>query len=237
MHRIGSTYVPVSERFEFRREWDGALDALLDPIAENWFFRYTPEPGDTIVDVGAGDGLDSLVFSRAVGPGGRVLAVEAHPSTFVLLESTCRLNDLANVTPCRRAVMDRAGTVSMVEEGTHRDLFSIATDRTGSDGAIEVAASTLDELCREHGVDRVDFVKMNIEGAERQALEGARETLSQARHVCIACHDFLADGDPALATKAFVTDSLRELGFEVVRRDDHQLPWVRDHVHGVRGAS
>ena len=235
VHRIGSTYVPVSEHFEFRREWEGALDSILDPIADSWFFYYTPRPGDTIVDVGAGDGLDSLVFSRAVGSGGRVLAVEAHPATFVLLESTCRLNDLANVICCQRAVMDRAGTVTMVEEGSHRDLYAIATDGADSDAGTEVLASTLDALCREHDVARVDFLKMNIEGAERQAIEGARETLSRTHHVCIACHDFLADdGDPAFATKAFVSESLREQGFEVVRRDDHPLPWVRDHVHGVR---
>jgi FkbM family methyltransferase len=236
IHRVGSTHIPVSDRFEYRRDWDSLLSSTFDPIEENWFFRYRPRPGDTIVDVGAGDGLDSMVFSRAVGPLGKVLAVEAHPATFVLLEQTCRLNGLENVTPCHRAVMDRPGSVAIAEEGSHRDFFSVVGAGESSAETKTVAGVTLDDLCREHELSRVDFLKMNIEGAERYALQGARELLSRTPHVCIACHDFLAEGNPDLATKSFVVDFLAEHGFDVTLRDDHELPWVRDHVHGSKRA-
>jgi FkbM family methyltransferase len=237
VHRIGSTYIPVSDRFEFRRDWDSALDSMLEPIKENWFFHYRPSAGDTIVDIGAGDGLDSLVFSRAVGTSGRVLAVEAHPGTFVLLEQMCRLNGLENVTPLHCAVMDRDGTVTMVEEGSHRDFYSVGRGVNGSTHGKEVSATTLDELCREHDVAHVDFLKINIEGAERYALVGAEETLARTSYVCVACHDFIADSDPGLATRSFVVDFLRERGFDVVLREESPLPWVRDHVHGRREAA
>jgi FkbM family methyltransferase len=234
VHRIGSTYVPVSDRFEYRRDWDSALATMLDPIAENWFFAYRPREGDTIVDVGAGDGLDSLVFSRAVGAGGRVLAVEAHPTTFVLLEQTCRLNGLANVTPLQYAAMDRPGTVTLAEEGSHRDFYSIFANGNGNGSVArkQVPGATLDHLCRD--LERVDFLKMNIEGAERYALQGAGDVLARTSHVCVACHDFVSERDAELATKAFVVEFLREYGFEVVLREDHALPWARDHVHAVR---
>jgi FkbM family methyltransferase len=235
IHRIGTTHIPVSDRFEYRRDWDSVLGSTFDPIEENWFFRYRPRAGDTILDIGAGDGLDSLVFSRAVGPSGKVLAVEAHPATFVLLEQTCRLNGLENVTPSHRAVMDRPGSVAIAEEGSHRDFFSVV-GADGSSATKTVAGSTLDDLCREHGLARVDFLKMNIEGAERYALQGARGLLERTPHVCIACHDFLADGNPELATKSFVIDLLEHHGFEVTVRDEHPLPWVRDHVHGSKKA-
>lgn len=237
VHRIGSTYLPVSDRFEYRRDWDGALETMLDPISENWFFAYEPREGDVVVDIGAGDGLDSLVFSRAVGASGRVLAVEAHPATYRLLEQTCRLNDLPNVTPLQRAVMDRVGTVTMLEEGSHRDFFSIVGSANGSAGQVEVPGATLDDICRAEGLERVDFLKMNIEGAERYALEGADDILARTEHVCIACHDFLSERDSQLATKTFVVELLRGAGFEVILRDEHPLPWVRDHVHGVRRGS
>jgi FkbM family methyltransferase len=232
VHRIGSTYIPVSDRFEYRRDWDTALGTIFDPIEENWFFGYRPREGDTVVDVGAGDGLDSLVFSRAVGAGGRVLAIEAHPTTFVLLEQTCRLNGLSNVIPVQRAVMDGGGTVTMVEEGDHRDFYSVIG--AGSNGSTEVPAVTLDELCDEHGIGRVQLLKMNIEGAERYAIEGAEAVLERTDHVCIACHDFTSERDPDLATRELVVDFLRERGFEVTLRDDQPQPWVRDHVHAAR---
>lgn len=234
VHRIGSVHLPVSDRFKYRRDWDSALESTFDPIEANWFFRYRPRAGDTIVDVGAGDGLDSMVFAKAVGPSGKVLAVEAHPATFVLLEQTCRLNGLANVTARQCAVMDRGGTVPIAEEGSHRDTYSVIGGTQSTARTKDVPATTLDDLCREHGLSRIDFLKMNIEGAERYALPGAREVLARTRYVCIACHDFIADGNPELATKSFVIGFLEDNGFEVIVRDGHPLPWVGDHVHGVR---
>jgi FkbM family methyltransferase len=234
IHRIGSTYLPVSDRFAYRHDWDSIVGTTLEPIPDYWYHAYRPAAGDTIVDVGAGDGRDSLVFSRDVGARGRVLAIEAHPATFVLLERMCALNGLSNVTPLPYAVMDEPGSVTLVEEGSHRDEFSVIADANGSAAAMEVPAVTLDDLCREQGVTRVDLLKMNIEGAERFALPGAEEVLAHTRHVCVACHDFLAERDPSLATMEFVIEFLRERGFEVILREDHRLPWVRCHVHGIR---
>ena len=234
VHRIDSTYLPVSDRFEYRRDWASALSTMLGPIPENWFHVYRPREGDTIVDVGAGDGLDSIVFSRAVGQTGRVLAIEAHPVTYVLLEQACRLNGLGNVAPVQAAVMDQAGSVTMVEEGAHRDFYSVIGGANGASRTGEVPAVRLDDLCAERGIEQVDFLKMNIEGAERYAIQGAAGILERTAHVCIACHDFTSERDPDLATKALVVEFLGEHGFEIVLREDHAQPWVRDHVHGVR---
>jgi FkbM family methyltransferase len=236
IHRIDSTFIPVSNRFEFRREWDSVLAETFEPIRENWFHVYRPSAGDTIVDIGAGDGLDSYVFSREVGPSGRVLAVEAHPATFVLLEQMIRLNGLANVIPVQAAVMDRPGTITMVEEGAHRDTYSVFGGASTAP-TVDVPGVTLDRLCDDQGLDRIDFLKMNIEGAERLALQGGVDALARTGHVCIACHDFMAERDSALATRSFAVEFLQDHGFEVVLRDDHAMPWVRDHVHGVRRPS
>jgi FkbM family methyltransferase len=237
IHRVEGTYLPVSDRFEYRRDWDSLLAETFDPIRESWFHVYRPKAGDVIVDIGAGDGLDSYVFSQEVGPDGRVLAVEAHPATFVLLEQMIRLNELGNVTAVQAAAMDKPGTITMVEEGAHRDTYSIFGSGGATAPTVDVPGATLDDLCREHGLERVDFLKMNIEGAERFALQGGADVLTRTDYVCVACHDFMAERDEALATKGFATKFLEEHGFDVVRRDDHPLPWVRDHVHGVRRAA
>jgi hypothetical protein len=92
-----------------------------------------------------------------------------------------------------------------------------------------------DDLAEEHGIERIDFLKMNIEGAERRALPGCEEALRRARFVCIAAHDFRADrgeGD-AFRTLDFVKQFVSGAGFEIVMRDDPRY-YVPYHVHGVR---
>jgi hypothetical protein len=98
-----------------------------------------------------------------------------------------------------------------------------------------VDGKRFDDLAALQGIDRIDFLKMNIEGAERQALPGCREALGRARFVCIAAHDFRAargEGEH-FRTLDFVRDFLTEAGFEIVMRDDPRY-YVPYHVHGWR---
>src|ERR1051326_1450100 len=60
------------------------------------FYGYVPKEGDTIIDVGAGTGWETLFFSKRVGPSGRVISIEAHPTTFRCLSKLCRENHLDN---------------------------------------------------------------------------------------------------------------------------------------------
>ena len=77
---------------------------------------------------------------------------------------------------------------------------------------------------------------MNIEGAERLAIAGLDGLIGDIRHVCISCHDFLADdgGSERLRTKALVRAFLVEHGFDVTTRDDAPDPWTRDYLYGVK---
>ena len=105
----------------------------------------------------------------------------------------------------------------------------------GNEG-ITVPAKRIDTIAAELGLEQIDLLKMNIEGAERAALLGTGQMLTATRHVCISCHDFLAEagGPDELRTKAFVTRFLSEHGFEVTTRDNAPEPWTRDYVYGVK---
>jgi hypothetical protein len=84
------------------------------------------------------------------------------------------------------------------------------------------------------GIERIDFLKMNIEGAERFALPGCREALGRARFACVAAHDFRAargEGEE-FRTLAFVREFLTGCGFELITRDDDPRYYVPYHVHG-----
>ena len=98
-----------------------------------------------------------------------------------------------------------------------------------------MAGTTLDYIFRSLGLSRVDFLKMNIEGAERLALSGMGEMAQKTKNVCISCHDFLANegGPNELRTKADVIPFLKQNGFAVLLRESDGRCNVRDYVYGL----
>lgn len=233
LHRTDRDYLPLTHLYSYaaRTDWPDVFGSMIAESADYWFHVYKPQLGDVIIDIGAGDGTDLPAFSRAVGRKGRVIAVEAHPRTALRLARMREWNRLDNVTVVQCAVLNRRGSVYVDDHEAHiRNAVSLS--RRGAHGH-QVPALSLDDLCRERGVTQIDFLKMNIEGAEREAIEGARDTMPRVRAVCIACHDFLATDD-SLRTKATVVGFLRRCGFRVVLREDDPRDYVRDHVHGIR---
>jgi hypothetical protein len=98
-----------------------------------------------------------------------------------------------------------------------------------------VKAVRFDDLAAAHAIGRIDFLKMNIEGAERWALPGCAEALRRARFVCVAAHDFrAARGEGGqFRTLDLVKESLAAAGFRIAMRDDPRY-YVPYHVHGER---
>jgi FkbM family methyltransferase len=204
-------------------------EALEKLFFDLWMHQYLPKEGDTIVDVGAGTGWETLFFSRSAGASGRVISIEAHPRTFRCLARMCEKNGLRNVTLIQAAVADQEGEVQLSDSDEHEGNSVI---KTGS--GIRVPATTLDAIFQSRRLSRVDFLKMNIEGAERLALSGMKEMVQNTKNVCISCHDFLADegGPNFLRTRADVINFLKQSGLTVSLRESEGL-WIRDFVYGT----
>ena len=192
--------------------------------------QYLPREGDTIVDVGAGTGWETLFFSRSVGISGRVISIEAHPKVFRCLSKMCVANRLKNVTLIQAAVADQEREIQLSDSHEHE-----ANSIIGVASGIRVACTTLDYILRSLELSRVDFLKMNIEGAERLALSGMGEMVQKTKNVCISCHDFLANegGPNELRTKADVIAFLKQNGFVVSLRESDGRCNVRDYVYGL----
>jgi len=237
IHRVGSQFFPDGPRFLHDRDslvrWKDEPARYLENAHDFWFRYLPPVEGEVVIDVGAGHGEDTLAFSRAVGRSGRVIAIEAHPTSFEILRRFCALNGLDNVTSLHAAMMDRPGIVTFSDN----DSWEAAAVLEGNDQpGVKVAAATLDDVCRREGVTQVALLKMNIEGAERSALLGMERTLESVRTVCVACHDFRADrGDgEGFRTKDFVASFLAARGFELASRPNDERDYVRDHVIGLK---
>jgi FkbM family methyltransferase len=193
--------------------------------------HYQPRPDDVIIDIGAGRGEDILASARRVGPNGKVFAIEAHPSTYNYLRWFCERNQLNSVVPFDLAIMDVSGTV-YIEDGARWYENSVSASGNG----LPVRATTLDQFCNEQQIERIDFLKMNIEGSEIAALQGMEKTIERIRVICVSCHDFRADhGDgEKYRTRKFVTEYLGKHGFSVSRRSSDPRDYVRDMVDGIR---
>ena len=238
IRRAGPHYFPDPDMFriaepDFQR-WAAQAEKHLRDAADYWFHVYQPSPGDVIVDIGAGRGEDVFAFSRAVGASGRVFALEPHPVSFRILEKFCALNGLSNVTALNFACVDQPASLQIETMPVWESNFVREGEPTATSHAVQ--GVTFDSLCRQHEIDRIDFLKMNIEGAERTALPGCREALSRTQNVCIAAHDFRAargEGE-SFRTLAFVRDFLTAAGFQLITRDQDPRYYVPYHVHGVR---
>jgi FkbM family methyltransferase len=233
---------PVLMRREYGAwvfRWNGvtlphpSVGSALHPEEARDIFThvYSPKVGDVVFDVGAGVGDSTLLFSRLVGAEGRVVAIEAHPEAHRWLVRLCESNELTNVVPLQLAVSDGDGEVLISDADT---LTNAIIGQEAPEARLAVEARRLDEVACGLGVERIDFLKMNIEGAEGLALIGMAELLSKTRNVCISCHDFIADrgGPDDMRTKAFVSEYLTARGFSVVSRGkgaDH----VRSYVYGI----
>lgn len=236
--RIGPHFLPDSWTFDYRYEdfsvWKQQMDRYISDATDYWLQYYRPKEGDVIVDVGAGRGEDTFAFSRGVGKTGRVIAVEAHPVSYTILKSFCKLNGLTNVTPLHLALMDKSGIVRIVESSS--SWMEHAVEDGNGSGGTQVRAATLGEVCDQHGVEEIAFLKMNIEGAERYALAGMDSLMPRIRQICVACHDFLGQmgRGEQFRTRAFVENFLTGHGFALRSRPEDDRDYVRDHVFGLR---
>ena len=136
--------------------------------------HYLPQPGDVVIDVGAGKGTLTAALAHLVGPEGTVLAVEAHPRQFRCLEAVCEYNGLEQVVPVNRAATDDEIEL-VIEDGGNPDENAVSTSGPG----IRVEGTTLDHLIDVHDIEVVDLLCMNIEGAERQAVSGMARSVGK----------------------------------------------------------
>lgn len=137
-------------------------------------------------------------------------------------------NRLENVTLIRTAVADQDREVTLSDSDEHEGNSII-----GAVSGIRVMCTTLDYIFRSLALARVDFLKMNIEGAEKLALAGMGEMVRKTKNVCISCHDFLANegGSNELRTKADVIAFLKQNGFVVTLRESDGW-FFRNYVYG-----
>jgi FkbM family methyltransferase len=181
--------------------------------------RFLPKQGDIVVDIGAHMGRYTIISSKRVGANGKVVAIEAHPSNFEMLNSNIKLNQLTNVTPLNYAVYSKETKIKLYlpdEESGYTMHHSIMSnyvftkykDKTG-DKFVEVSTNTLDYLLQLKGITDVNWIKIDVEGAEFEVLKGATNVLSKSKDISLLIEVHGKD------TYEPIIESLRSYNFKI----------------------
>lgn len=138
------------------------------------------EPGDVVIDAGGCWGDTALYFAHLAGPGGRVASFEFLPKNLEILRKNLMLNpELASrIRVYENPVWSVTGeALSVNEYGPGTSVSKTTNEHRG----LEVSTVALDSLIANGDYDRIDFIKMDVEGAELEALRGAEAVIKQFR--------------------------------------------------------
>ncbi|TSC61261.1 MAG: FkbM family methyltransferase [Parcubacteria group bacterium Athens0416_74] len=162
----------------------GALTLGVYEKCESKLIQEKLKPGMTFVDLGANVGLYTALAASIVGKEGRVYAFEPDTDNFSFLNKTVRKNGFTNTKCLKTAISDHNGTgrlfFSKENFGDHR-IFGSENER----GSTEIELMTLDHFVETNSISNVDFIKMDIQGAEGLAIKGMEVVLKNNPHMQI----------------------------------------------------
>ena len=163
--------------------------ALFGSLHERWIgdlFLAVCREGKVILDVGAHIGRYTLLCAGKVGISGRVIAVEPDPGNLDILCKNLRSNEVSNVQVVRTAISDRDGVVELgIGEDTGTN--SIVRQSKSARRYVKVQSTTIDSLLCDLRVEKVDLMKIDVEGAEKLVLTGAEKTLQEGKIDRVVC--------------------------------------------------
>jgi FkbM family methyltransferase len=170
---------PSSRLWELKLNWFGGrrtfvvsdygeLQVMRDIALDEEYALPGIDP-ETILDLGANIGLASAWF-RAHYPAARIVAVEPDPETFAKLERNLGADDA--ITLVQVAVGRESGEVDLFHPAGYSVASSVGDAHADAGSSTRVRACTIDEVCAEYGLGRLDLLKLDVEGAELDAIDG-----------------------------------------------------------------
>ena len=181
-----------------------ALTTGVFETSETRFLRDKIKPGMRVLDIGANIGYYTALFSQWVGSEGLVTSFEPEPGNFHFLSETIAANQFTQTRAVNAAVGRAPGDallfLSEYNQGDHRVYQSTDAEHTAKDRTVSVPMVSIDTLISEQ--ETVDFIKMDVQGAEWMVLAGMRETIRRNPNVMLLTEFWPqglrgAGGDPA----------------------------------------
>lgn len=198
----------------------------FEPVTTK-FLKDTLKPGMTFVDVGAHVGYFTLLASSLVGSEGKVFAFEPHPDNFELLQLNITANHASNVMAWEKAAAAMPGGMQLYSYGDDKRMYHSLTPQdithphdapTGE--AIRVETVLLDDMLP----DKVDVVKIDVEGAEPYVLRGFVRLLQLNPDMIVIAEDHKGEAEKWL----------RGQGFDMVRKIKNEKNIIMQRGHAAK---
>lgn len=157
----------------------GLRDGKVYEPFEIELVRHLVKEGDTAIDIGAMIGCYTLVFAKLVGETGRVFAFEPELENYRILKKNIEINGYKNTKLAYMAVSDTDGEAKLYVNDGNLGMHTLGIRK--GEKAINVRTVRLDTCFRKSG--RIDFIKMDIQGAEGLALKGMEEILQRNKQI------------------------------------------------------
>lgn len=228
--KVGDFIIEIDHSIEFCRN---IYYGLYEEHLVN-FLADKIRPGDVVVDPGANIGYITACALRLVGKEGQVVSLEPSRTCFTQLVSNNEIDAINNLTLLNAAVGNKTGvqrfydTPRVVTRG-YACLEQVNTPRDGE--GYDVRTWTIDDLCKDRGIDHIRFLKLDIEGAERIAIEGSSSMLSKGAIDYLLIETFLHPDRPqGLEDNKQIIASLRAAGYRpfAMRRSGALTPFEFD---------
>jgi FkbM family methyltransferase len=187
---------------------------------------YQIKEGDVVVDAGAYPGDYTIFAATRAGSSGHVIAFEPDEANRTVLGRNLAARKLENVTIVPKGLWNSEAVLKFEPGGFGAKVVC------SNKGGATIPVTTLDLALSRLGIANIDVLKMDIEGAEIQAVEGCRETLSRSNaFVCIASYHLVDGADTSARMEAF----LRSVGYQAHTGHPRHLTTYGKHRNGEQG--
>jgi FkbM family methyltransferase len=185
------------------------------------FCKKAMKNGDFIFDIGANIGFHTLVFNSLVTPKGKVISFEPEDSNFNKLTNNISINNISNsISLIKKAASDKNETLKLyLAKDNNLGAHSIFERDELSKEFLEIPAIKIDDFVIENKIEKIDFIKIDVEGAEMQVIKGMTETIKRLKPTfIIEFNNFILEkiGSSSYELKNYIISSFSYSAFKIL---------------------
>jgi len=182
--------------------------------------------GDVVIDCGAHQGDTSMYFSHKVGENGKVYAIEIERGNCERLNKNLNEMNLKNVTIVNVGIADKRCTYPLYDSpwSSTYNIFKNSTKTRNKLKPIPCECDTLDNIVNVLGINRIDFIYMNMEGAEYLAIDGMKEVLTKFKPK-LYISDHAKYLPKSFVKKHNIREKLKNYGYNIIQDNPILAEW------------